>query len=88
MRRIVWDVFAGLGRVLMMPCLRDTTLLENDVRTTASRVSLYLLDSQGATSVMVFQGVLAWAGVGGYLATGRDTQVSSHQSVEKLRLGL
>jgi len=39
-RRIVYDAFAGSARVLMIPFLRDSTLLENKVRAIAPRVSL------------------------------------------------
>jgi len=41
-----------------------------------------LLDSQRAILVMVFQGVLAWAGrcaIGEYFATGRTIHVSKYQ---------
>jgi len=39
-RMIVYDAFAGSVCVLMIPRLRDSTLLENKVRDIAPRVSL------------------------------------------------
>ena len=38
-RRIVYGVFAGFVRVLMIPYMRDTNLLENQVRAIAPNVS-------------------------------------------------
>jgi len=73
-RRMVYGEFALFFDALMIPFLRDSTSLENTVRTDAPTACYVLLD---VILAIVFQRVLAWASGSIF---GRDFVTEGHPS--------